>query len=179
MKYRLSMLAALALAATAWPQAPSAGPAPADPGAPFIREAKPADLAAADAGAKATGILDRAKTDPRYLNPKLVEIAQEHFQREDIPIEISDLPALRMRKQKTARGQLGGAIWRGQSPESEWDHSTFVIRKGSVTGTIRARGRLFTLFPAGNGLHVLAEVDQSKIFEEPPTREKNQNVEPR
>jgi hypothetical protein len=60
--------------------------------------------------------------------------------------------------------------WTGGEPVSG-PHASLVVQGEDVVGTVRAGGKLYQIRPLGGGVHTVAEIDESRLREEPPLQQ--------
>ncbi|HKP98218.1 MAG TPA: hypothetical protein VJ385_20980 [Fibrobacteria bacterium] len=73
-----------------------------------------------------------------------------------------------VKQENQEAGESGGSreIRLGKAENSPGSDVTLFIRDGSVSGRIALDGRIYTINPAGEGVHVIAEIDPEKLPKE-------------
>lgn len=127
----------------------------------------------------------RARTvrvDGRYLNQMQATAALQINQdgalvgepRQQI-LNLFDDFDVRLVKLKQSRDTLGNIVWQGGVIDDPMGQAILVISNGELTASIQTKGRTLTVFPTGDGLHIVRELKgrSSRELFDPSARPKS------
>jgi hypothetical protein len=115
--------------------------------------------------------LDTLRHQAPIVRARLVRVRLEIIQRSragskvilnlfsdtDLPLNTSDV---------TRRAE-NDFSWTGGDPKTT-SYAMIIVKGQDLTGSVRDQGKLYQIRPVGDGLHSIAEVNESHLLEEPP-----------
>ena len=124
-----------------------------------------------------------AATKPSVENAYVYNVNAKALSASTNQLELNLVPGLTVfaNKESSSKSASGGIIWNGsiasansaakglsKTVSTATDSAMLINRDGKITGTVRTDGRLFTIRPMANGLHMVTELNENNMKADHP-----------